>query len=192
MSEGLNNPKNLYVMLDGTFMSNPMIDCVFDDETSSIVVRQFVGPQSRQVVHIVPWNDSGYSIVTVPVPKIEIPDGSEDHVGTFLSKCNGKLERGLFVITDDNIIMFRSYLPCREGDSLSVKTVMEEVNLGTRMFMSYMGFIIRAIDGEKYEEIFEEKERIKGSNVSAELPSEDVYVPASKDTASKVTEGMYV
>ena len=192
MSEGLNTPKNLYAMLDGAFMSNPMIDCVYDDENSSIVVRQFVGPQSRQIVHIAPWNDGGYSIVTIPTPRIEIPEGLEEQVSTFLNKCNGKLERGLFVITDDSIIMFRSYLPCREGDILSVKTVMEEVNLGTRMFMNYMGFIIRAIDGERYEEIFEEKEKIKGSNVSAELPSEDVYIPAAKDATSKVTEGMYV
>ena len=192
MPEGLNEPKTLYALLSDTYMSNPMIDCFYEEETSSIVVRQFVGPQSRQVVHIVPWNDAGYTIVTIPLPRIEVPDDSMGNVENFLSRSNSKLERGMFVITDDSTILFRSYMHCREGDVLSKRTVMEEVNLGTRMFMSYLGFIVRAIDGEKFEDIFEEPDKIKGSNTAGEVPSEDVYVPASDEVTSKVAGGMYV
>ena len=90
------------------------------------------------------------------------------------------------------MIIFRSYLPCREGDDLSIKTVMEEINLGIRVFMNFMGYLVRAIDGEKYEEIFEENEKTDSINTSGEIHSEEVYIPAAKESASKLTEGMYV
>ena len=192
MSEGLNNSEKLYAMLDGAFMTNPMIDCVYDKDTSSIVVRQYIGPQSSQMVHIAPWNDSGYTIVTAPMPKIVVPDEIKDDMSVFLSKCNNKLERGIFAIAENGMIMFRTHLSCHEGDILSLKSVMEEVNLGVRMFMIFMGSIVRAMDGEKFEEIFEENDKMKGVNKSGELPSEDVYVPAAEEKMSKVTEGMYV
>ena len=192
MSEGLNDSEKLYALLDEAFMTNPMIDCVYDKDTSSIIVRQYIGPQSRQMIHIAPWNDCGYTIVTAPMPKIVVPEESRDHMVTFLTKCNGKLERGTFAIAGDGMILFRTHLSCRDGDDLSLRTVMEEVNLGVRMFMIFMGSIVRAMDGEKFEEIFEGADKVKGVNDSGELPSEDVYVPAAEEKMSKVTEGMYV
>ena len=192
MSEGLNDSEKMYALLDEAYMTNPMIDCVYDKETSSIVVKQYIGPQSRQMIHIAPWNDGGYTIVTAPMPKIAVPEEIRDHMDTFLYKCNNKLERGMFVITDDGMILFRTHLSCREGDNISLRSVMEEVNLGVRMFMIFMGSIVRAMDGEKFEEIFDEADKVKGVNGSGELPSEDVYVPAAEEKMTKVTEGMYV
>ena len=122
----------------------------------------------------------------------KVRDEIRDHMEMFLYKCNNKLERGMFVVTDDGMILFRTHMSCREGDVLSLKSVMEEVNLGVRMFLIFMGSIVRAMDGEKFEEIFEEADKVKGINGSGELPSEDVYVPAAEEKMSKVTEGMYV
>ena len=192
MSEGLNKSEKLYALLDEAFMTNPMIDCVYEKDTSSIIVRQYIGPQSRQMIHIAPWNDRGYSIVTAPMPKIVVPEEIRDDMRTFFTKCNSKLERGMFSIAGDGMILFRTHLACSEGDDLSLRSVMDEVNLGVRMFMIFMDSIVRAMDGEKFEEIFEEKEKVKGVNDSGDLPSEEVYVPAAEEKLSKVTEGMYV
>ena len=192
MSEGLNDTERLYELIEGAFLTNPMIDCSFDKKTSSIIVRQYIGPQSKQVVHIVPWNKSGFTIVTAPVPGILVPEEVRDHTGAFLTRCNNNLERGIFTVTDEGYILFRTHLSCHEGDDLSLKTVMEEVNLGVRMFMIFMGSIVRAMDGETYDEIFGETEKLKGVNESGELPSENTYVPAAEEKMSKVTEGMYV
>jgi hypothetical protein len=192
MSKGLNDSKKMYELLEGTFMTNPMIDCAYDKDSSTIIVRQYIGPQSRQNIHIAPWNESGFTIVTAPMPKIAVPEDCRVHMDTFLTKCNNKLERGMFIITDDGMILFRTHLSCTSEDDLSLKTVMEEVNLGVRMFMIFMGAIVRAMDGEKYEDIFAEAEKTKNVNDSGELPSEEVYVPAGEEKMSKVTEGMYV
>ncbi len=189
MPDELYKPEKMYELLNGTFMSNPMIDCCYDSERSSIIVRQFVGPQSRQAVHIVPWDGGGNTVITIPFPGIEVPEDAVGHMAEFLYRCNQRLERGIFVMTEDNCILFRTYLPCREGDILSVKTVMEEVNLGIRMFMSYMDYIIRAIDGEEYDDIFEGRD--KGSNAIGAVPTEDNYVPASERDVSEKNGGMY-
>ena len=191
MPEDLNEPRMMYALLEEAYMSNPMIDCVFVEDVSTTVIRQYISPQSSQTVHVIPWNDSGYSVITLPIPKIEVPEESMECTERFLDRYNRRLERGSFVITDEGCIIFRTYLPCRRGDILSVKSVLEEVNLGTRMFMNSMGSIVRAMDGERYEDIFGEKEE-KGSNTSDSFTSEDVYVPASEKDCVKANGGMYV
>lgn len=190
MTANLHRPEELYRMLNETFLSNPMVACTYNKDSETVFVRQFVSPQTSIVSMIARWGDSGYCVVTRPLPLIAVPDESRENFDDFILRSNARFERGLYQV-DESGILFRTHIACSEGDDMSRGTMINEICLGIRIFMSETGDLIRAIDGETYDEI--NADEAKGQiNASAPMLGKDSYIPAAEEKVVKDNGGMYV
>ena len=196
----LENPEKMNDVLEEGYLSNPDVTVIMSEET--ILVRKTQGPEASIIAHIDPWHKKGYSVVYVPDPKIKIDeteiekmglakDTVEANVRLLISEYNEKFERGRFHLLED-MVVFRHHISCRKGDDITLASLMDELNLGFRIINDYAISLFKAVNGEPVEEILKlSEEEPNKLNAAKDVTGEELYVPASKESTSTKTGGMY-
>lgn len=178
-----NDGFKLSKMLRNRTCDNMSIRVMHDDEKNITLMMQEI--DSELSVAVAGFSgDDGITIRSRLIPSFIVDEDKVDAVRRYANWSNLIVKRGWLVIDDSTREVYMdSFIPGSAEDDLSKDTLMKEIFLLPRIFLSKIPDLVSINDGNEFDydkgkKEIEEKGRKNGAEKSIEKSvSEEMYIP---------------
>ena len=168
----------LFDRIRGIYFNNPAVQMSLSDKSDTIYVSRLISMENRTHIIATKIREIGFSTVTRLEPAFIVPKESIGDVQRYFNKMNGKFIRGSMSIDDNGEVRFNSFIPYSKDNTISDRSLAEELFLGDVVLMNTIQDILKVIDGEDVDEVEKEEKNVKAGGGTGG-PEEEPYVPST-------------